>query len=188
MILFPAGDSYFGALFNSWIHVMMYSYYALSLLKIPCPWKKYLTMAQLFQFASVVVYTLISMASYPIHQRTKWHYIGCAIQIGEMVSLFVLFSQFYKKSYSKNKNPKTNHPANNASLPPAIKTTFPEDADDQCQLAVAAITTETVKAASAAMKAASKESTKIIQTAKKVPHVVNKQTDAMSRPSWSIVN
>jgi elongation of very long chain fatty acids protein 4 len=33
--LCPGGDIYFGALFNSWIHVMMYSYYALALLKYP---------------------------------------------------------------------------------------------------------------------------------------------------------
>ena len=48
--LYPAGDAYFGALLNSIIHVMMYSYYGLALLGVNCPWKRYLTQAQLAQF------------------------------------------------------------------------------------------------------------------------------------------
>merc|ERR1711862_1083382 len=59
----PEGDAYFGALLNSLIHVKMYSYYTLSLLKISCPWKKYLTMAQLFQFTTVVIYSVFSFFS-----------------------------------------------------------------------------------------------------------------------------
>merc|ERR1719191_2369329 len=39
---FPGGDSYFSALLNSGIHVLMYSYYTLSMLKFPCPWKRFL--------------------------------------------------------------------------------------------------------------------------------------------------
>lgn len=95
--LFPGGDSYFGALLNSWIHVMMYSYYALSLLKIRCPWKRFLTQAQLLQFASVIIYSYFSMTSWPVQERNKKHYLCIFIQIWEMASLFVLFFIFYKK-------------------------------------------------------------------------------------------
>lgn len=47
------GDAYFGALLNSAIHVAMYSHYAVALLGKSTPWKKWLTKAQLLQFASV---------------------------------------------------------------------------------------------------------------------------------------
>jgi elongation of very long chain fatty acids protein 4 len=100
LTLFPGGDAYFGALFNSWIHVLMYTYYACALLKIQCPWKKYLTQAQLFQFTSVVIYTFFSIKLWPKDQIEMKHYICCATQIWEMTSLFVLFSFFYMKSYS----------------------------------------------------------------------------------------
>jgi elongation of very long chain fatty acids protein 4 len=100
--LYPGGDIYFGALLNSWIHVMMYSYYTLSLLQIQCPWKKYLTMAQLAQFMSVVAYSIVSMAYIPKEGSWK-HYLAYSVQVLEMVSLFVLFMAFYRKSYSKKK-------------------------------------------------------------------------------------
>lgn len=98
--LHPGGDIYFGALINSWIHVMMYSYYTLSLLKIRCPWKKYLTMAQLTQFVSVLLYSAFSMYNMP-KEGTWKHYLGHSIQDFEMSSLFVLFMHFYRKAYSK---------------------------------------------------------------------------------------
>jgi elongation of very long chain fatty acids protein 4 len=98
--LYPGGDIYFGALLNSWIHVMMYSYYTLSLLQIQCPWKKYLTMAQLAQFMSVVAYSICSMAYMPKEGNWK-HYLAYSVQVFEMVSLFVLFMGFYRKAYSK---------------------------------------------------------------------------------------
>jgi elongation of very long chain fatty acids protein 4 len=102
--LHPGGDIYFGALINSWIHVMMYSYYTLSLLKIRCPWKKYLTMAQLTQFVSVLLYSACSMYNMP-NEGTWQHYLGHCIQDFEMMSLFVLFMHFYRKAYSrKQKN------------------------------------------------------------------------------------
>ena len=100
--LYPGGDIYFGALINSWIHVMMYSYYTLSLLKIRCPWKKYLTQAQLLQFVSVVVYSSFSMVRMP--DGATWrHYLAYSVQVFEMVSLFVLFLFFYRKAYSSKK-------------------------------------------------------------------------------------
>ena len=105
MKLYPGGDCYFGALVNSWIHVMMYSYYTLSLLKIRCPWKRYLTQAQLLQFVSVVGYSTVSFIRM---QDGKWtHYLAYFIQIFEMVSLFVLFMHFYRKTYNSKKNKKS---------------------------------------------------------------------------------
>jgi GNS1/SUR4 family len=79
---------------------MMYSYYTLSLLRIQCPWKKYLTMAQLIQFTTVVIYSMVSLFVLP--KGVTWrHYTALITQCGEMISLFLLFLHFYKKSYSK---------------------------------------------------------------------------------------
>ena len=99
---YPGGDAYFGALLNSWIHVMMYSYYTLSLLKFPCPWKRFITQAQLLQFTSVVVYTGFSFAIVRKGgQAEAKHYACFAVQTFEMTSLFYLFSLFYSKAYKK---------------------------------------------------------------------------------------
>jgi hypothetical protein len=103
--LFPGGDAYFGALLNSWIHVMMYSYYTFSLLKISCPWKRYLTQAQLLQFASVVTYSVIGSTLY-LPSGSWREYTAHAIQDFEMISLFVLFLHFYRKAYSNKKDKK----------------------------------------------------------------------------------
>lgn len=81
---------------------MMYSYYALSLLKISCPWKRYLTQAQLLQFATVLVYSGFSLVRLP--QEANWkHYCALIIQDAEMISLFILFVHFYNKAYNKRK-------------------------------------------------------------------------------------
>lgn len=114
----PEGDCYFGALLNSLIHVMMYSYYTMTLLRISCPFKKYLTMAQLIQFTTVVVYSMVSLAILP--SSTSWkHYAALSCQCGEMISLFVLFLHFYKKSYNKGgKGAKSAAPEKNAKKAP----------------------------------------------------------------------
>eukprot|EP00559_Dactyliosolen_fragilissimus_P003651 CAMPEP_0184866232 /NCGR_PEP_ID=MMETSP0580-20130426/21462_1 /TAXON_ID=1118495 /ORGANISM="Dactyliosolen fragilissimus" /LENGTH=330 /DNA_ID=CAMNT_0027365799 /DNA_START=172 /DNA_END=1164 /DNA_ORIENTATION=- len=141
--LFPGGDSYFGALLNSLIHVLMYGYYALSLLKVPCPWKRYLTQAQLLQFTSVVFYSFFSITSWPKEDHKAKHTISFVIQLWEMVSLFVLFSVFYRKSYGKKNKNKT---AKQESM----------DDDDQCQQAVVAGVQAVENAAIDAAKNASK--------------------------------
>jgi len=158
--LMPGGDSYFGALLNSFIHVLMYSYYALSLLKVPCPWKRYLTMAQLIQFVSVVIYTAFSATSWdPV---TKEQYFAAAVQVWEMISLFVLFYIFFKKSYKSKANNKIS-----MSTKAKVCATIEQD-DDQCQAAVKAITNTTSdtlsKAANVALHVASKESNMIARS------------------------
>lgn len=82
---------------------MMYSYYALSLLKIPCPWKRYLTQAQLLQFATVLVYSGFSFLRFPKDEANWKHHCALVIQDAEMISLFVLFMHFYNKAYRKKK-------------------------------------------------------------------------------------
>ena len=103
----PGGDNYFGALLNSWIHAMMYSYYTLSLLKISCPWKRYLTQCQLLQFCTVVGYTIF--CAYINYQKGQLDFPCQAcifVQSFEMISLFFLFMHFYNKAYKNKKGSK----------------------------------------------------------------------------------
>lgn len=142
MTLFPGGDSYFGALLNSWIHVLMYSYYLFALLKISCPWKRYLTQAQLLQFTTVVIYSFVCINMWSDEEKLPKHRLCILIQVWEMSSLFILFSFFYMRSYGKKKD---------------FKKT---DNDDQCQRAVK----EAVTGAAQAVEAAAKDVGKIANT------------------------
>jgi len=93
LTLHPCGDPCFGAAFNSLVHVLMYAYYALALLRIPCPWKVYITRLQLFQFVCVFVYGWVSIA---LGFSPRWLAL---VQEALMAVLFVLFSVFYSSKY-----------------------------------------------------------------------------------------
>mmetsp|Transcript_21537 Transcript_21537/g.31770 ORF Transcript_21537/g.31770 Transcript_21537/m.31770 type:complete len:337 (+) Transcript_21537:127-1137(+) len=141
MTLFPGGDSYFGALLNSWIHVLMYSYYLFALLKISCPWKRFLTQAQLLQFTTVVIYSFVCINMWSDEEKLPKHRLCILIQVWEMSSLFILFSFFYMRSYGKMKNKKAS-------------------SDDQCQKAVK----DAVAGAAQVVEAAAKDASKFANT------------------------
>mmetsp|Transcript_22716 Transcript_22716/g.44231 ORF Transcript_22716/g.44231 Transcript_22716/m.44231 type:complete len:304 (+) Transcript_22716:55-966(+) len=87
------GESWFGAWMNSLIHVLMYGYYFLSTIKIPVPWKRYLTQAQMLQFVICLAHTLYSFY-YNIYPR----HLAC-IEIWVMVNMLYLFNRFYQQAY-----------------------------------------------------------------------------------------
>ena len=99
---YAGGSSFFSAMINSFVHVVMYTYYFLSgfgdLFKKYLWWKKYLTMLQLGQF-----FILITHTGYGL-------YINCDFDKRPMIALFfylishiLLFSNFYRHAYSKSK-------------------------------------------------------------------------------------
>ncbi|KAK2815051.1 hypothetical protein Q7C36_023317 [Tachysurus vachellii] len=96
----PCGQSFFGPTLNSFIHVLMYSYYGLS--TIPSMhkylwWKRYLTQAQLVQFILTITHTLSAVVfpcGFPL---------GCLFfQSSYMLTLVILFVNFYMQTYRKN--------------------------------------------------------------------------------------
>ena len=91
------GDAYFGALANSFIHVVMYSYYLSALVGIRCPWKKYITQLQLLQFV-----VCFSHAMFVIYAGTVPTWL-CMCQVWVMLNMLVLFGNFYMKAYTKKK-------------------------------------------------------------------------------------
>mmetsp|Transcript_23479 Transcript_23479/g.56681 ORF Transcript_23479/g.56681 Transcript_23479/m.56681 type:complete len:365 (-) Transcript_23479:329-1423(-) len=157
----PGGDIYFGALLNSIIHVLMYSYYALALLKVSCPWKRFLTQAQLLQFTSVVVYTVATAYRhyyYLPHAAIEGEQPGlgtyafcCAVQVFEMVSLFFLFSLFYKRKYSSKSKKNKGGEETKSSTAAQNK-----ESEDQCHKAMGEISVAAKEVAGHAAKDAGK--------------------------------
>nr|UJI64960.1 fatty acid elongase 2 [Clupeichthys perakensis] len=98
----PCGQSFFGPTLNSFIHVLMYSYYGLSTypsMQKYLWWKRYLTQAQLVQFFLTITHTL-SAAVVPCGFP-----IGCLLfQTSYMFTLVILFVNFYVKTYRKSRN------------------------------------------------------------------------------------
>ncbi|ROL51089.1 Elongation of very long chain fatty acids protein 2 [Anabarilius grahami] len=97
----PCGQSFFGPMLNSFIHILMYSYYGLS--TIPSMhkylwWKRYLTQAQLVQFVLTVTHTVsawVVPCGFPL---------GCLkFQTFYMCTLVVLFVNFYMQTYKKRR-------------------------------------------------------------------------------------
>lgn len=95
----PGGQGWFGAFFNSAVHVVMYAYYALS--AIPSLrkflwWKKYLTTFQLVQFVALTTHTVNGIV------------IGCTfplwaqyLQSAFCIVMFILFMDFFRQEYIK---------------------------------------------------------------------------------------
>lgn len=89
------GDTYFGATVNSFIHIIMYGYYTLALLGVPCPWKKWITNCQMAQFCLV-----LSHSCYVVYNGNAPIILPLA-QAFVMINMLVLFSLFYQKKYTK---------------------------------------------------------------------------------------
>lgn len=95
------GDSYFGATVNSFIHVLMYSYYLCALLgiKVPRFIKSNLTKCQMLQFCVCAAHSIWCITT---GHQTK---LAC-LQLFVMVNMLILFGNFYMKSYGKKKKAK----------------------------------------------------------------------------------
>nr|QUW17306.1 elongation of very long-chain fatty acids 4 [Marinogammarus marinus] len=94
------GSSFLAAMMNSFVHVIMYSYYGLSALGPGIQrylwWKKHITCIQLVQFSCAGVLgirALIVGCSFPL-----WMQYALVVY---MMSFIVLFGKFYAQSYRK---------------------------------------------------------------------------------------
>lgn len=101
----PGGHSTFFGLLNTFVHIIMYTYYLLAALGPQMHkylwWKKYLTTLQMAQFVAIMVHAfqlLFIDCNYP---RAFVWWIGM-----HAVMFFFLFKEFYTQSYSYNKKSK----------------------------------------------------------------------------------
>ncbi|XP_061601964.1 elongation of very long chain fatty acids protein 5 [Cololabis saira] len=95
----PCGHSYFGSSLNSFVHVVMYSYYGLSVIPAIRPylwWKRYITQLQLIQFCLTMSQTICAVV-WPCGFPSGWLWF----QICYMSSFIILFSNFYIQTYKK---------------------------------------------------------------------------------------
>jgi len=100
---FPGGQAFFGVMLNSFVHVIMYTYYGLSScgpsMKKYLWWKKYITVVQLVQFCLAIIHTTNSLyVECPIPKWTHWALILYAM------SFVFLFTNFYVQTYNKSLN------------------------------------------------------------------------------------
>ena len=95
------GDCYFGATVNSFIHVIMYAYYTSAMLKIPCPWKRWITNCQMIQFMACLCHSIyvVIKGNMPIALPL--------VQAFVMINMLILFGQFYRESYLKKGSTKS---------------------------------------------------------------------------------
>lgn len=92
------GQNLLTACLNSCVHVLMYSYYCLSLLGPSVQkhlwWKKYLTQLQMAQFA-----ILTAHATLPLFMPCGFPPFFTWLCIGECTFFLVMFAKFYSRSY-----------------------------------------------------------------------------------------
>ena len=91
---------YIFVVFNSFIHSIMYLYYALTVWKIRIPFKSIITMLQMVQFVTGMSLGIV-----------QWVFYGECLTVGDRIvicyheiyvgCLFILFKLFFNKAYSK---------------------------------------------------------------------------------------
>ncbi len=107
------GSAVYGAFTNCLVHVLMYSYYTVSIMvsnKKLLWWKKYLTVLQMLQFVAAIVMGVNGIrvgCDFP-----KWMQYA---MVAYMISFLFLFGNFYVKSYNNSKGNKSYNNSNGNS-------------------------------------------------------------------------
>jgi elongation of very long chain fatty acids protein 4 len=89
------GTASFGCFINSVIHLIMYSHYLCTSLGYNNPFKKYITRAQLLQFAVCLVHSLVVIGFEDVVPKRY-----ALIELVYQTNMLILFSKFYFRSYN----------------------------------------------------------------------------------------
>lgn len=114
MYKIPGGDCWLAAFINSWIHVIMYSYYFCAplakttrnpLIRLVVSMKKFITIGQLIQFLVVFSRDCYVLYRFYIAKDLEWKFgygpIGMYwTELVYMMTMVGLFANFYVNSYS----------------------------------------------------------------------------------------
>ncbi|XP_053203639.1 elongation of very long chain fatty acids protein 7-like [Panonychus citri] len=96
----PGGHATFFSFLNSFIHVIMYTYYGLAAIgphmNKYLGWKKYLTAMQMVQFVLIFIHSFQLIFRNCNFPKAFMVWIGC-----HGILFWFLFSDFYKRTYSK---------------------------------------------------------------------------------------
>lgn len=103
----PGGNAAFVPLVNSFVHIVMYLYYALSTFPALRPylwWKKYLTAMQLIQFVAMILHSIYSM----MKPQCEWPNFFIYSTLLNAALFFHMFYSFFRANYSKPKATSSN--------------------------------------------------------------------------------
>ncbi|CAG9802296.1 unnamed protein product [Chironomus riparius] len=103
----PGGHSTFFGLLNTFVHIIMYTYYMLAAMGPQVQkylwWKKYLTMLQMVQFVGIFSHCFQLI----FHNPCNFSYIFVWWIGGHGVLFLFLFSNFYKHTYKSSRKENT---------------------------------------------------------------------------------
>jgi elongation of very long chain fatty acids protein 4 len=90
------GDSYFGGMVNSFIHVIMYAYYTMPIIgiKVPIFIKRKITLCQKLQFCICLIHAIY------VTYHGNCPLILPLMQAFVMINMLILFTLFSRKAYS----------------------------------------------------------------------------------------
>jgi len=92
---YGAGTAMFGALLNSFVHVLMYSHFFVTSWGIKNPFKKLLTAIQITQFYMCILHAVLGLLF-----ETVMPLPMCLLQFLYQISMVVLFSNFFVKTFN----------------------------------------------------------------------------------------
>lgn len=114
--LAPGGPNGFFPLINSFIHVIMYIYYAISTLGPRVQpylwWKRYLTRLQMVQFILV----MINAAKTFMSKDCKFPVLFAYLQATVATAFLILFAMFYRNAYTRNQKRAVMQKSNDESM------------------------------------------------------------------------
>ncbi len=91
------GTTGFGAMINSFVHVLMYTHYLVSSFKIENPFKQIITSMQIFQFYMCILHAAVVSLTSLEQQIPRWLAL---IQFFYHLTMVALFTNFATKTYS----------------------------------------------------------------------------------------
>ncbi|CAM9107941.1 unnamed protein product [Discosporangium mesarthrocarpum] len=94
------GDVYLTVTLNGFIHTVMYTYYFVSMHTKDIWWKKYMTLMQMIQFVGMTTQAFYLLGT----GCTSYPRRIIVVYAAYILSLLVLFAQFYVQSYTKPKS------------------------------------------------------------------------------------
>ena len=118
---YGSGTATFGACINSFTHVLMYTHYLVSALGVRHPFKPLITSWQIVQFYSCIAHALVTIT--PL--ETVYPKYLAWLQLAYHITMIVLFTRFFNKTYAATKKPAA--PATNGNTTTTTTTTTKDD-------------------------------------------------------------
>jgi len=108
------GTAYFGAFINSFIHLIMYSHYFITSIGLENPFKMFITIAQLGQFYLCIGHAIAAVLFEEVFPKSLAY-----LQFGYHITMIILFSDFFNKTYKGGKEGKGSKGKKEADATPA---------------------------------------------------------------------